>query len=89
MNGRDALLRAHVYAAWDARGTERYDAAVARVLDGWFLWPAIEAQRALDHARQERDQRQVDVDRYREDALELLRATSHLCQATTETEVAE
>jgi hypothetical protein len=55
MNGRDELLRAHVFAAFDCRGTDAFPVAVARVVDGWMLWPAIKAELALERARRRRD----------------------------------
>jgi hypothetical protein len=51
VNGRDDLLRAHVYRAYALRDTEDIHQAVLDVIDGWMLYPAIEAQLALGRVR--------------------------------------
>jgi len=56
MNGRDDLRRAAVYKAHAAKGTEAFDAACRDIVDGWMLWPLIEAERELENARRLRDQ---------------------------------
>jgi len=79
VTSRVDLLRAHCYAAFDARGTEGFDKSIRDLWDGWHLWPAVEYEHAIERARDTDLQRRADIDRYREAALELLRATSHLC----------
>jgi hypothetical protein len=74
VTGRDELLRAHSFAAFDARGTERFDDALRSLYDGWVLWPAIEARLALEQSRREREATQQLID----EALELLRESLHL-----------
>ena len=51
MNARDDLLRAHVYRAHALRGTPAIREAVLDAVDGWTLYPAVEAQLALERAR--------------------------------------
>lgn len=51
MNARTDLLRAHVYRAHALRGTEAIHQAARDVVDGWMLYPAVEAQLALERAR--------------------------------------
>ncbi len=58
MTARDDLLRAAVYAAFDARGTDAFAGACRNVVDGWMMWPAIEYEHALEQARQQRQRRE-------------------------------
>jgi len=40
---------------------ERFRAARERMLDGWYLWPLIEYEHALERARRWRDVRQAAI----------------------------
>jgi hypothetical protein len=48
---RDRLLRAAVYAALDAKGTDGFGAACARIVEVHALWPLIEYEKAIEAAR--------------------------------------
>jgi hypothetical protein len=48
---RDDALRAAVYTAHEARGTEEFPGAVLRIVDAWTLWPLIELDRDIHGAR--------------------------------------
>lgn len=47
----DRELRAAVYAAFDAKGTDAFPAACRRVVDGWTFAPLIGLDRAIKAAR--------------------------------------
>jgi len=55
VNGRADLLRAHVYQAHAARGTDDFSQAVRDAVDGWTLFPAVAAAYALECARAAED----------------------------------
>ena len=65
------MLRSHVFLAWSLRGTDEYEPAIEDVVDGWMLFPAIEAKLALEEIRAERRENLAA-------ALQVLRETSHL-----------
>ena len=71
MNARLDLLRAHVFAAFDARGTDAFPDACRDALDGYLLWPAIRAELALERARQGVEDREQEM----VDAIALMRST--------------
>lgn len=62
MNARDDLLRAHVYRAFALRGTDSFGEACRDVVDGWLMYPALEAELLLERARKEREAREVEFE---------------------------
>src|SRR5262245_13564407 len=61
VNGRDDLLRAHVFRAFAAKGTDRFAACCRDVVDGYMLWPAVEAELAMQRVRRQRDQEEAEL----------------------------
>jgi len=59
---RDDLLRAHVFAAFDARGTDAFPEAVKTIVHTWELWPIVACERELEDARRLRDQHRARLD---------------------------
>jgi len=71
LSAGDQVLRAAVYAAFDAKGTPEFDVAVREVVFVHRTWPLIAYAHAIDEAHVECDR----VADWHSDGLELMRAS--------------
>jgi len=80
VTGWAGVLRALVFAAIDAKGTPGYAGAQKAIYEGWCAWPLVEANERIAEAQAELERNRIR----REQALELLRESSHLVNHDTE-----
>lgn len=75
---RDDLLRAAVYAAYNARGTVEFPALCRRVVDVHRLWPLIEYEHAIERAEASLEAERLRQERELVESLRVMQSVEDL-----------